>query len=168
MLNDRFNSGSKNDLKSKLRDKRVISAIAIGVFVLILLIVLMAKGCSKPKPQPKKGADIKQKGNPGGNNDITPPNKDQGDDLEEDETTPKTKPAVRKESRTDAQIDNEKNVKTLLRWGKRFANGDKFEKDLKKALKCFQRAKKLSKDPKDTKTAAGWIKQVELDLKKAK
>ena len=157
MLNDRFNSGSRNDLKNKLSDKRVISAIAIGVFVLILLIVLMARGCGKSKPQPKKGPDTIQNGKQNNVKSI----KDQDDDGDLEE-----KPVVRNESsRTDAQIESEKNVKTLLRWGKRFANGTKFEKDPNKALKCFRRAKKLSKDPKDTKDADGWIKRVELDMK---
>ena len=60
MLNDRFNGGARNDLRNKFRDKKFVSAVAIGVFVLILIIVLIAKGCSgktKPieQPQPPTG-----------------------------------------------------------------------------------------------------------------
>ena len=51
MLNDRFNGGSGNDFEGKFRDKKFVSAVAIGVFVLILVIVLAAKGCSGKKRQ---------------------------------------------------------------------------------------------------------------------
>jgi len=51
MINDRFNGGSKNDFKGRFRDRKFVSAVAIGIFLLILVIVLVAKGCSTRRPR---------------------------------------------------------------------------------------------------------------------
>ena len=116
MINDKFNNDSNGGLKSKLRDKKFISIVAIGIFVLILAIVLIAKGCSGSKTE-------------------TQPEVKPTENITEVEEYPESAPK--------AETDEERGRK-LLQEGKNYYNGagDK-PLDYAKAKECFTEAKNL-------------------------
>ena len=114
MLNDRFNSDSKNGLKDKLRDKKFVSIVAIGIFVLILVIVLIAKGCS-------------------GSSETAVEAEKQVQPVEEFPAEPPQK----------EETDEERGRK-LLQEGINYYNGDGSKpRDYEKAKECFIEAKNL-------------------------
>ena len=150
MLNDRFNGGAPNEFQRKFRDKKFVSAVAIGIFVLILLIVLFARGCkSKPKPQPKPQPQVVS---------VAP------------ETTVNVEPAVTNESDSisaarpeitdgsSAKQEKDQNYiesRKLIQEGRKYLNGnEKIKKDHKKARACFLKAKKLGHPDADF-----WLKK---------
>ena len=138
MLNDRFNGGIQNELKSKFRDKKFVSAVAIGIFILALLIVLLfGKGCKSkhrqktPQPVPVQTVNQQTPGYGGtavtGTNDNVSVQPDLPDDSEI---------AAEKQK----QIDEKKaQGKKLIREGLGYYN----RKNYKKARECFQKAKAL-------------------------
>jgi len=117
MINDRFNNDSKGGLKEKLRDKKFISIVAIGIFVLILVIVLIAKGCggkSEPTTEPAAQEKIAQADN---------------------EAYPESTPVE--------ETDEERGRK-LLQEGMNYYNGNGGKpQDYEKARECFVEAKNL-------------------------
>ena len=135
MLNDRFKSESKFDLKSKLRDKKFVSIVAIGIFVLILVIVLFARGCSsKPKTAPKPGAkkpvptvQTNDKGTA-----------DNGDPASVSETDIQDENGS---SQQDSSNEDERVSKRekLMQEGVKYKNS----KNYSRAIKCFAEAEKL-------------------------
>ena len=155
MLNDRFNGGAANDLKNKFRDKKFVSAVAIGIFVLALLIVLLfGRGC-KSKPQqktPPQPAVSTQTGNPqapgyAGTAD-SPAITSENDSVIPDDNDGMTE--------KQKQIDeNRAKAKKLIQEGRKYLNGnEKVKKNHKKARECFQKAKKLGHPDADF-----WLKK---------
>ena len=147
MLNDRFNNNSKFDLKDKFRDKKFVSAVAIGIFVLILFIVLIAKGCgSKKKAQPQQ-PQVQA---------VQPPPAPAVPAPATDYNAPEP-PA-----QGDANAENagEPDAQQLMREGRAYFNGDAGKaKNYRKAKECFVKAKQQG-----AKGADYWIKQCDKKL----
>ena len=155
MLNDRFNGGDQNDFKNKFRDKKFVSAVAIGIFVLVLLIVLLfGKGCkSKPQqktPQPPTAST--QTGNPQAAGYVSTAD---GSAItsENDNVVPDDNDGMTEKQK---QIDeNKAKAKKLIQEGRKYLNGnEKVKKNHKKARECFQKAKKLGHPDADF-----WLKK---------
>ena len=136
MINDKFSSGSRNDFKSKFRDRKFVSTVAIGIFVLILLIVLVAKGCGSRKPRAAQ----------------TPiPIQSQGQLID----TPAPPEDDYTGVATPPQNVEEEEGRRLLREGQEYYNGDGGRvQSYAEAEKCFIEAKKLG-----VKDADVWLKK---------
>lgn len=146
MLNDRLNNNSKSDLKDKFRDKRLVSAAAIGIFVLILLIVVIAKGCSpkkngqKPQPAAASVAPVAPAPTP------VPDYNDADNSGQND---------------VGVENGNDAAAQRLVLEGRTFLNDPNDRKTgYKKARECFLKAKDLG-----SKDADKWLEHLDKKLK---
>lgn len=122
MLNDRLNGGARNDLRSRLRDKKFVSMMAIAIFVLILFFVLIAKGCNSRKRKAAVNVASTQ------SEVVTPP---------------VAEPAASAPAAFDAPAPfvQQNAADKWLELGKCYMNGDGgAKKDLVKAERCFLEA----------------------------
>ena len=141
MINDKFNSGSRNDFKGRFRDRKFVSTVAIGIFLLILLIILVAKGCSSRKPRTAQ---------------ITPQIQPQ-EQLIETPAPPEEEFAGVNTPRQEVEEDE---GRRLLREGREYYNGDAGKtQSYVEARKCFLEAKKLG-----VKDADIWLKKCDKKL----
>ena len=175
MLNDRFNSGSKNDLGSKFRDKKFVSAVAIGVFVLILFIVLIAKGCSSKKRTAKRQTRTVQTGNAGApaggaQQSGVQPGGATVAGSQTGVTTPTTTPAVRPAAtgrRTTPPRPAAGSVDELIRKAIDCHNGTGGQKqDFAAALKYFELAKRRGARKVNGVSIDVWIQKCRKHLRR--